>query len=207
MAAALGAVQQARLARQGIKALSAAEGSHCLRRALRRPEAQLGLIQLELRALAQALGTWSLPCGVAGARTGAACRAQAQGNWAERLAKLSAEQRPKKCGRGADGRGQGAIAGSPRARCRWSGRSRSWGLDSLMAVELRNSLGQRVGRPLSATLVFDYPTVNALARWLLAGGAGAGTRAKPNSPAQGKPAREGRTHCNRRNGLPLSQAE
>jgi acyl carrier protein len=40
------------------------------------------------------------------------------------------------------------------------------GLDSLMAVELRNVLGALVERPLSATLLFDYPTVEAVAAHL-----------------------------------------
>jgi polyketide synthase 12/myxalamid-type polyketide synthase MxaB len=36
------------------------------------------------------------------------------------------------------------------------------GLDSLMAVELRNLLGRTIGRSLPATLLFDHPSIEAL---------------------------------------------
>jgi acyl carrier protein len=40
------------------------------------------------------------------------------------------------------------------------------GLDSLMSVELRNALAASLGRSLSSTLLFDYPTVESLTHYL-----------------------------------------
>jgi acyl transferase domain-containing protein/acyl carrier protein len=42
-----------------------------------------------------------------------------------------------------------------------------YGLDSLMAVELRNGIGGLLGRTLPATLLFKYPTLHALAGFVL----------------------------------------
>jgi hypothetical protein len=41
------------------------------------------------------------------------------------------------------------------------------GLDSLMAVELRNVLTRSLGKSLPATLLFDYPSLDALTGFLL----------------------------------------
>ncbi len=39
------------------------------------------------------------------------------------------------------------------------------GLDSLLAIELRNTIGSSLGQSLPATLLFDYPTIEALTNY------------------------------------------
>ncbi|KUZ67447.1 non-ribosomal peptide synthetase [Burkholderia ubonensis] len=57
------------------------------------------------------------------------------------------------------------------------------GMDSLMAVDLRAHLEKALGAPLSVALLFDHPTVNALADFLVEQSSAAAADA-PAAPAQ-----------------------
>jgi acyl transferase domain-containing protein/SAM-dependent methyltransferase/acyl carrier protein/aryl carrier-like protein len=57
------------------------------------------------------------------------------------------------------------------------------GLDSLMAIELRNALGRDLGEVLPATLLFDHPTVTGLADFLAPRLFGTGAAAEEPRPA------------------------
>jgi acyl transferase domain-containing protein/NADPH:quinone reductase-like Zn-dependent oxidoreductase/acyl carrier protein len=63
------------------------------------------------------------------------------------------------------------------------------GLDSLMAVELRNRIGQMLGANLPATILFDYPSIDALASYIRSDVLQAPTEepadAAPETPAGG----------------------
>jgi myxalamid-type polyketide synthase MxaE and MxaD len=57
------------------------------------------------------------------------------------------------------------------------------GLNSLMAMELRNRLETALGHPLSATLAWNHPTVDALVTHLAGGESVAAPQAAASTPA------------------------
>jgi polyketide synthase 12/myxalamid-type polyketide synthase MxaB len=58
------------------------------------------------------------------------------------------------------------------------------GLDSLMAIELKNALDTAVGRRLPTTLVFEHPTIQALSRHLIESVLGLTTKLTEARPAE-----------------------
>ena len=137
--------------------------------ALARQEAQLVLAQLDLRTVAKALGAWVPPLWRALVHVPVVRAAAVKGTWAREVAALPVEKRPEAVAHAVRvevarvlgiARGAGAVAEDKTFT--------ALGLDSLMAVELRNALGRRAGVTLTATLAFDHPTPSAIAKYLLA---------------------------------------
>ncbi|MFD8114258.1 type I polyketide synthase [Streptomyces microflavus] len=172
MTAHLGKAELGRLRRQGIGALTLAEGLNALDVALARPETQLLPVRLELASLRHALGDAEAPPLLRDMlrRTTEARRAEvaepAQ-SLDTRMADASEAERPALLldlvrSEVADVLGLPGPDSVPADRA-----LRSLGIDSLTMVQLRKRLAKRLNTTLPATLVFDYPTAEAIAGLLL----------------------------------------
>ena len=175
MAEELSSSQRARLRHGVVRALSPAEGLALLGQALSRPEAQLGVLALELRALRRTPAGGVAPVWralveprPAGAQADdASAPGRALASWSARLGALAPAARVAEVEAAVRAEVARVLAlGSP-GDVAVDRPLKDLGFDSLMSVELRNALSARMGRPLPATLVFDHPTVGALSRYLL----------------------------------------
>ncbi|MFI6642895.1 type I polyketide synthase [Streptomyces sp. NPDC050504] len=172
MTAHLGKAELGRLRRQGIGALTLADGLNALDVALARPEAQLMPVRLELASLRHALGDAPAPplLRYLLRRTTEERRTEEAGSAQSldaRLADASEAERPALLldlvrSEVADVLGLPGPDSVPTDRA-----LRSLGIDSLTMVQLRKRLAKRVTTTLPATLVFDYPTAEAIAGLLL----------------------------------------
>jgi NADPH:quinone reductase-like Zn-dependent oxidoreductase/NADP-dependent 3-hydroxy acid dehydrogenase YdfG len=175
----LGEAGRARMARGGVAALSADEGLALLDLAVARDEAMLVPARLDVTGLrAQAAGGAVLPAllrGLAAPPGGPARRAVSAaaepGESQSLLERLAARSGPDRDRMLLDlvRAHAAAVLGYPSPEAVEAGRAFSeLGFDSLTALELRNRLTAATGLALPATLIFDRPTLAAVADYLRA---------------------------------------
>ncbi|MET9820010.1 beta-ketoacyl synthase N-terminal-like domain-containing protein, partial [Streptomyces sp. NPDC006355] len=162
----------ARIRRQGITALSWAQGMRLLDAALTQPFAHLAPVKLELASLQRAADRG----GDVAARFRSLVRTRlrqagaAQATPSDlrgRLAAMSDEDRLTALTRVVCAEAA-IVLGLSDASALGAGQVlKDLGIDSVMAVELRRRLAAETGTNLPATLAFDYPTPTAIAGLLL----------------------------------------
>ncbi|NUT90682.1 MAG: SDR family NAD(P)-dependent oxidoreductase, partial [Saccharothrix sp.] len=160
MTAEVGSAEVDRMARTGIRELSTEDGLALFDAAVKAGDTLLVPVPLDLTA------TGDVPPLLRGLVR--APRRSASGNsLGRRLAEVPAERRAEVVLEVVLTR-VAAVLGYARAEQLPAGRAfKDLGFDSLTALDLRNQLSAATGLRLPATLVFDYPTPDALAAHLL----------------------------------------
>ncbi|MFD8726293.1 SDR family NAD(P)-dependent oxidoreductase, partial [Streptomyces sp. NPDC059629] len=171
MTAHLGAADQARMSRGGVLPISPAEGMRLFDAALRAPAALAVPIKLDLRAMradatagrpTQPLLRGLVNLGRQTARTASGDN----GGLARRLVGLTPQEQEALLLDLVRGHVASVLGHAGVANVGAETAFKDAGFDSLTSVELRNRLREATGLKLAATVVFDYPTPLALARYL-----------------------------------------
>ena len=172
MTAHLGKAELLRMRRQGVLPLSLELGLELLDAALSRAEAVLIPLHLDVGVMQRQLGGAEVPALYRVLLRGGLQRASAASGETSalraRLAALASDaERLKALVELAQEDIAAVLALAGASSVPADVPLKELGLDSLMAVELRNRLSARVGIKLPTTLAFDYPTPRAMAQLLL----------------------------------------
>lgn len=164
-----------RMARGGLRPLSSEDGLALLDAALARSDAALVAARFDARGVrARADAMPGMLRGLVRGRPARRAAASTAGTpaLAQRLAALSSTERERALFELVAGEATAVLGlGSP-SDLEPDRPLKELGLDSLMALELRNRLASATGMRLAPTTVFDHPTAHALAGFLAAHGAG-----------------------------------
>ncbi|MEC9465245.1 MAG: SDR family NAD(P)-dependent oxidoreductase, partial [Myxococcota bacterium] len=171
MTAHLGTAELARMSRQGIVAMSVEEGLALLDASMRRPETALVPVRFDLKKMQR--GVAQLPAIPAmwrnllrqGLRKASGTSEEAS-QLRVRLAGLSEQGRIEALGELVRGEVAAVLGLAGAEAVPGEEPLKDLGLDSLMAVELRNRLAMQTDVTLPATVAFDYPTPNAIGEYL-----------------------------------------
>ncbi len=170
MAAALGAGERAQLERSGVKPFSPEQGLAILDAAWELDRPTVAPVALDLAVLRGHARDGLLPplLGelVRAPAAGRRRSARSRGALAQRLAALEERERERVVVELVREHAAAVLGHASAERVDAALTFKDLGFDSLAAVELRNSLAAEAGMQLPATLVFDHPTPQALARFL-----------------------------------------
>ncbi len=172
MAAGLDARDQARMTRQGLRSLSPEEGLAAFARLLGQASAQVGVLPLDLAKILAPFPPGSEPPLLAELAQGLVRQKGPKVLSARPELVVQVEQAPAGRRRGlvlAHVRSHvlGVLGLDPSSAPDPQQGLRDLGMDSLMAIELRNRLQRSVGESLPPTVAFDFPTIEALTDYLL----------------------------------------
>ncbi|MEU3731093.1 SDR family NAD(P)-dependent oxidoreductase [Streptomyces sp. NPDC033538] len=173
MAGHLSAVDQARASRSGVLEISAAEGMELFDAALLSERALLVPVKLDLRAVrADAAAGGGVPHLLRGLVRAGRQQARAAstladgGQLSDRLAGLAPTEQETLLLDLVRAQAAVVLGHTEPGGVRADTAFKDAGFDSLTSVELRNRLREATGLKLPPTLVFDYPSPQALARYL-----------------------------------------
>jgi acyl carrier protein len=173
MGQSLTGAETARMTRQGFPPLTVAEGLALFDTAVRRNQPYLALLRIDLAVLGSRVASDMLAPVLRGlakaparhvARPGAGSSAASA--LVRRLGGLPGDDRRQALIELVRAQVAGVLGHTGPSTVEPDRAFNELGFDSLTAVEFRNSLSDAVGLRLPATLVFDYPTPQALAEHL-----------------------------------------